>query len=141
MIMTFQTAIIFLVGQGLEAATDNSARLIRTGQSRIAKLDAVSFRDTICDQVTGIYACKDNLIVDVRTSATFSSVDLSTPLSGGELQSNGFGFDSGNGGDIVVVRAFYEWPNVTRFLSYGETPLANGNHLLVSTATFRNEPF
>ncbi len=45
-------------------------------------------------------------------------------------------------GDVVVVRAFYEWPLAKLFpkaIDLGN--LQNGDRLLVATAVFRNEPF
>ena len=47
----------------------------------------------------------------------------------GKLDDDGFDYDDGSGEEIVVVRAFYEWPTVTQFLGEGFTKLANGNHL------------
>jgi Flp pilus assembly protein TadG len=138
---TIETALIFLVGQGLETATDNSARLIRTGQAQQAKFNKEDFRNSICDQLLVFPSCKQKLILDVRTAADFGSINLSTPVIGGKLNEDGFGYDAGNGDEIVVVRAFYEWPTVTQFVGDDLSELANGNHLLVATAAFRNEPF
>jgi Flp pilus assembly pilin Flp len=133
-----ETALIFLVGQALETATDNSARLIRTGQA--GAFDADAFRESICSQIEVLSGCREQLILDVRTAADFGSTDQSTPVVDGQLQiKKPEHFDGGGGGDIVVVRAFYEWPAIAQF--FGASPLANGNHLLVATAAFRNEPF
>ena len=131
-----ETALMFLVGQALETATEDSARLIRTGQAQQQGFDVDAFRDSICDQVVVLYKCPTKLILDVRTAD-----DLSTPVAAGQLDDDDFGYDDGNGEEIVVVRAFYEWPTVTQFLGGGFTKLANGNHLLTAAAAFRNEPF
>ena len=136
-----ETALIFLVGQALETATEDSARLIRTGQAQQQAFDAEDFRQSICGQVVVLYKCTSKLVLDVRTADDFAGVDLSTPVAGGQLDDDDFGYDDGNGESIVVVRAFYEWPTITQFLGEGFTKLANGNHLLTSAAAFRNEPF
>jgi Flp pilus assembly protein TadG len=136
-----ETALIFLVGQALETATEDSARLIRTGQAQQQGFDEDAFRASICDQVVLLYQCPSKLILDVRTEDDFAGVDLSTPVAAGQLADDDFGYDDGNGESIVVVRAFYEWPTVTQFLGGGFTKLANGNHLLTAAAAFRNEPF
>lgn len=141
MFAIIETALIFLVGQALDTATDDAARLIRTGQAQQQGFDAAEFKDSICDQIQSMLSCQEKLILDVRTFEDFGSADLSTPVVGGMLQDDEFGFDGGNGSDIVVVRAFYEWPAYTQFLGNGFLTLANGNHLLVATAAFRNEPF
>jgi Flp pilus assembly protein TadG len=136
-----ETALIFLVGQALETATEDSARLIRTGQAQQQGFDEEDFRTSICDQVVLLYKCPSKLVLDVRTEDNFAGVDLSTPVAGGQLADDDFGYDDGNGESIVVVRAFYEWPTLTQFLGGGFTKLANGNHLLTAAAAFRNEPF
>lgn len=137
-----ETAMIFLVGQALESATEDSARLIRTGQAQQSGFDVDDFRKSICDQIVVLFKCPEKLILDVRTADDFASVDLSTPVVNGQLEvEDPEHFDAGNGEEIVVVRAFYEWPTVTQFLGEGFTKLANGNHLLTAAAAFRNEPF
>jgi Flp pilus assembly protein TadG len=136
-----ETAMIFLVGQALETATGDSARLIRTGQAQQEGFDREAFKKSICDQIIVLYKCSSNLVLDVRTADNFAGVDLSTPVSAGQLDDDDFGYEDGNGESIVVVRAFYEWPTVTQFLGGGFTKLANGNHLLTAAAAFRNEPF
>jgi Flp pilus assembly protein TadG len=134
-----ETALVFLVGQALETATDNSARLIRTGQAQA--FDADAFRQSICGQIAVMSSCMTQLKLDVRTAADFGSADQSTPVADGKLQvEEPEHFDTGSGGEIVVVRAFYEWPTIAQFLGQAST-LASGNHLLVATAAFRNEPF
>ena len=73
-------------------------------------------------------------------TTTFDRIDLSVPVTDGNLnvQEN---YDPGKGGDIVVVRAYYEWPVFVRLLGNDLSTLSNGTHLLVATAAFRNEPF
>ena len=72
---------------------------------------------------------------------SFDSIDLTNPVDGdGNLVKN-FTYQPGNGGDIVVVRAFYEWPVFVTLLGLNFGNLANGAHLLSATAAFRNEPF
>ena len=45
------------------------------------------------------------------------------------------------GGEIVVVLAFYEWPIHANILGLGLATLSNGKHLIAATTAFRNEPF
>ena len=55
--------------------------------------------------------------------------------------SNALQYVPGNGGDIVVVRAFYEWPIYVRLLGNDLANMPGGKRLLAATAAFRNEPF
>ncbi len=137
-----ETALVFFAGQTLETAVSRSARLIRTGEAKSTGITATQFKQDICNQVIAVFDCPSKLYVDVRTYKTFGDVDLSKPLdSDGNLETNKFTYSLGDAGDIVVVRAFYEWPiNVSMLgLNLGNT--ASGAYLLAATAAFKNEPF
>jgi hypothetical protein len=47
----------------------------------------------------------------------------------------------GQPGDIVVVRAYYQWPLIAPLMSQALQQLNGGKALITSTATFRNEPY
>jgi Flp pilus assembly protein TadG len=144
LILIIEIALVFLVGQVLENATQDAARLIRTG--RAEDFSKESFTQSICDRLR-LPRCEGNLKVDVRVVPDFDSVDLSVPVSDGALNDGGFRFDVGRGNDIVVVRAFYEWPvtpalpALIRFLGLRPELPPTGDYLLLATAVFRNEPF
>jgi Flp pilus assembly protein TadG len=137
----FAVALVFAGNMALENAVAQGARLIRTGQAQTQSFDAARFKTEVCKYLTAPLSC-GGLRLDVRTFETFESVDLTNPLdSSGSLKS-GFGYAPGVGGEVVVVRAFYEWdllavlPPVIRLSN-----MANGNRLLIATVAFRNEPF
>jgi len=137
-----QVGLVFFAGQALETAVSNSARLIRTGQAQQNGYDAAAFKSQICSQVGVFFVnCTSKLTLDVRTYTTFASVDLSKPVDANGNLITTFGYSAGHGGDIVVVRAFYEWPVWAKLLSFNLSNLADGNHLLAAVAAFRNEPF
>ena len=50
-------------------------------------------------------------------------------------------FAFGDANDIVVVRAYYQWPTNTIFGGLSLKNLSNGKRLIGSFAAFRNEPF
>ena len=77
----------------------------------------------------------------MRKYTTFDSIDLGVPVDQRQPQRPAKTTSPGNGGDIVVVRAYYEWPVFVRLLGNDLSTLSNGTHLLVATAAFRNEPF
>ena len=47
----------------------------------------------------------------------------------------------GGPGDIVVVRAYYQWGLFTPLMNQALETLSGGKTLITSTATFRNEPY
>jgi len=135
-----EIGITFFAGQTLETAVHMSARLIRTGIAQEQSLDAVNFKQSICDRVGVMFDC-GKLKIDVRTIDTFDSSNPPLPLDGdGNLTDANFVYTPGSGGDIVLVRVFYEWPTFTRiYLNLANT--GNGHFLMSSTAAFKNEPF
>lgn len=135
-----QTALIFFSSQVLDSGLQDAARLIRTGQAQQQQFSANQFKQAVCDEILGLLNCEDGLIIDVRTWDNFRDADVGVPITNGEIDNN-FIFDPGGRGDIVVVRAFYEWPIVLPTMNADVAILKNGKFLISSAATFRNEPF
>lgn len=146
-----EVALIFFASQALETAVADASRLIRTGQAQAQGFSVAQFRGEVCNGVSTLMTCDPDgggvggLRIDVRTYADFTSVDLSEPISGnpGEetLDESSFGFNMGSGGEIVLVRVFYEWPAFFNFHGIAFGNLGSGGRLLAATAAFRNEPF
>ncbi len=135
-----ETFLLFFASQMIETATNQAGRLIRTGQAQTTGLTADTFRDRMCEALNGLFNC-DNVMVDVRTYAEFEGVELGRPIDEDGNLVEEFAFDPGEGGDIVVVRTFYEWPIFTNLLGLGLSNLSNGKNLIAATTAFRNEPF
>jgi Flp pilus assembly protein TadG len=133
MFAIFETMIVFFAGQLLESAVSDASRLIMTGQAK--NLSAEQFKTEICNRMVDLFGCEDNLSVDVRTYADFAGTSV-PPADVGS-----YGFAPGSGGDIVVVRARYEWPIITSLMGLSLADLPNGKRLILATSAFRNEPF
>ena len=142
--------LVYVVNMSLEKAVDQGARLIRTGEAQSQGFDAAKFKSEVCKYLIAPLSCS-GLKLDVRSFSSFGGSNLTNPLdSSGNLKS-GFSYAPGVGGDIVIVRAFYEWDLLSKLpimpiwknLSV-DTRLSNmpdGNRLLIATVAFRNEPF
>lgn len=140
MMALIEVSFVFFANFTLENAVDQASRLIRTGQAQEQGFDEAQFKASICQRVTGLSNCTSDLKVDVQRFENFGGVNLDDPFTEqGELRDD-FGFDPGNGGDVVIVRAFYEWSFTANFPGYLSN-MPSGNRLLVATAAFRNEPF
>jgi Flp pilus assembly protein TadG len=136
-----ETALVFFAGQVLESGVSDASRLVRTGQAQQMGMDEAAFRNRICERSVGLLNCGDSLKVDVRTYNNFGAINLASPVDeDGNLDDN-FTFELGQGGDIVMVRAFYEWPTIVPGFGINMANLGNGKRLLAGAATFRNEPF
>jgi hypothetical protein len=89
-----------------------------------------------------LFNCQAGIFIDVKTSTSFSSADMSKPVdSSGNLQTTSFGYAPGGPSQIVVVRAVYAWPVYVSLLGFNLSDLAGNKRLIMATAAFRNEPF
>ena len=138
-----ELGLIFMVSSSLENATAEAARTIRTGQLQTgATPTAASFKSTICANFGWMQAdCAANLSVDVRTFATFASVTAPQPITNNTFNAGALTFAPGGPNDIVVVRAYYQWPLIAPLMSQAMAQLNGGKAVLTSTSTFRNEPY
>jgi Flp pilus assembly protein TadG len=139
----FQIGIVFVAGQVLEDATTEFARRIRTGQTQAGSITQTQFRDALCERIRVFMTCADgNLLVDVQVLPSgFGSVDLGWPIDeNGVFQDEGQ-FNPGGSGDIVLVRAFFQYPVWLPFIGETMANLPNGKRLIAASAAFRNEPF
>lgn len=136
-----ETALVFFAGQTLETAAADGARLIMTGQAQTAGYDQAAFKRAVCAKIVGLIDCNAGLYIDVKSYASFSSINTAAPITNGALNTTGFGFVSGGPGDIVVVRLMYQWPVYAALLSFNLSNSGTNKRLLMSTVAFRNEPY
>jgi Flp pilus assembly protein TadG len=136
-----QIGLVFFANFVLEHATAQGARLIRTGQAQGQGFDAAAFRNEVCKYLTAPLSCA-GLKLDVRRFKNFSSADLTNPLDAGGALKTSFSYDPGTGGDVVVVRGFYEFdiPGLMP-IEISMSNMQGGSRILIATAAFRNEPF
>lgn len=136
-----EVGLVFFANFTLENAVDQASRMIRTGQAQTAGFSQSKFKNEICTHVYGLLDCANGLKIDVRKFDKFGNVVLPEPLDENGKMKEGFQYDPGKGGDIVVVRAFYEWDLIASIPGAGLGNMANGSRLLEATAAFRNEPY
>ena len=152
MIGILAVGLVFVGNMTLENAVDQGARVIRTGEAQSQGFDAARFKSEVCKYLTAPLSCS-GVKLDVNKCPAFGSCTITSPLdSCGNLKTS-FSYDPGVGGDIVIVRAFYNWDLLAKLpimpiwknLSVDtrlSTPcVPNGNHMLIATVAFRNEPF
>ena len=138
-----ELSLIFLVSSSLENATAQAARTIRTGSFQNGgSPTAAALKTSICNAFGWMQAdCTSNLYLDVRTFANFSSISAPQPVQNGTFNAAALTCNPGSPGDIVVVRAYYQWPLIAPLMSQALQSLSGGITLITSTATFRNEPY
>lgn len=149
---TIEAGVIFFSQSVLQNAVNDTARLVRTGQTacyttsggNCVAMTQAQFRTKICSYVSTLLKnCSGaDLQFDVQAYPSgFSSVSNSSPLDSGGNLTPLTNFNVGNACDVVLVRAYYQWPVFTPGLSYFLANVTGGYHLLSSAAAFRNEPY
>ncbi|MDB5541888.1 MAG: pilus assembly protein [Devosia sp.] len=148
-----ETSMIFLAGQILDSAVQDSARLIRTGQAQSSTPPYTpdDFRNAICDGLYGMFDCDPGdgrLRVNVSVIADFAAASTGYPLQiGDECEPEGCqwtledDYVPGTGGDVILVRAYYKWPTILNFPGFNFDTLPDGTRLLGAARVFKNEPF
>jgi Flp pilus assembly protein TadG len=137
-----ETALVFFASQTLEAAASNSARLIMTGQAQMAGYSQADFKTAVCKSLSNsMFNCSTGVYVDVKSYSSFTSIDASSPVANGKLDTSKMTYTPGGPGDIVVVRLYYQWPVYVTMFGDNLTNLNGGNRLMVATSVFRNEPY
>jgi len=148
---TIEAGVIFFAQSALQNALNDTARLVRTGQTgcyttsggNCVAMTQAQFRTKLCSEVSLLLQdCSGtSLQFDVQAYPSgFSSASNSSPLVGGNLPAL-TAFNVGNACDVVLARAFYKWPVFTPGLSYFLANVGSSYHLLTSAAAFRNEPY
>jgi Flp pilus assembly protein TadG len=136
-----ETAIVFFAGQVLETVTQDSSRMIMTGQAQTGGFSQAQFKTYVCGKISVLFDCVNGIYVDVQSYPGFSSVAITDPIDGGKNFVPPNNYSPGGPGDIVVVRLFYQWPLFVTGLGYNIANLSGSKRLLSATAAFRNEPY
>ncbi len=145
LVMTMETALVFLAQQTMESAAAEAKRLIMTGQAQghgqtqCKRLDAAGFKKAICDKNYLLFDCNDDLYVDVQTFPSFGGVDPKVEF--GDDGKPKTKFQNTDGGDIVVARLIYNWPIISPLAQEHLAHASSSGRWLVATAAFSNEPF
>jgi Flp pilus assembly protein TadG len=141
-IALIQTFLVFFAQASLESVVQQSSRLILTGQVQSQKMQKDDFKQAVCKQAVILFSC-GGLMVDVQVANTWSSANTSAPTltfdTRGQV-TNGWQFNAGAAGDIVVVRVMYQWPVFLGPLGFNLSNLSTGNRLIMASAAFQNEP-
>jgi Flp pilus assembly protein TadG len=138
----FELALVNLVSVTLDSATQQAARLIRTGQAQSSAYTTTQFTKLVCDNMGWMASqCPSQLFVDAQVKSSFSANNAASPVQNGAWVGGNLKFDMGKAGDIVVVRTFYKWNLITPVLYGGLQTLPGGVSVVSAATTFRNEPY
>lgn len=158
---TFEAAIMYFSQALLQNAMNDMGRMIRTGQvncynkdpndSSICQSDMTQaqFRTMLCNKISGLIPCNENLQIDVAKFTNYGGVNRSPlptdPATGLPMldanNANLNRYETGAACEVVLARAFYGWPVASPGLSYFLVNMSNHRHLVTAATAFRNEPY
>ena len=133
-----EMSILFFANQLLDTAVQDASRQMMVGG--VQSLTAATFKKDVCNRMPGLIACSAGLHVDVRSYPSAAPAPM-LPVNSGAFDPSGFTFDPGGPNCIVVIRAALEYPVYTALLGNGLKTLDNGKRVMMSTVSYRNEPF
>jgi Flp pilus assembly protein TadG len=136
-----ELALVFFASQVLETVTQDSARMIMTGQAQNAAYTQSTFKTLVCSKITVMFDCVNGISIDVQSYSAFGSVNIADPINASRNFVPPNNYLPGGPGDIVVVRIFYKWPLIVTGLGFNIANLAGSKRLLTATAAFQNEPY
>jgi Flp pilus assembly protein TadG len=136
-----EMALVFFASQILETVTQDTSRLIMTGQAQNAAYTQAQFKNAVCAKLVTMFDCVNGISIDVQSYKTFSTVDISDPIDAGKNFVPPNNYLPGGPGDIVVVRMFYKWPLFVTGLGFNIANVGSNQRLLTATAAFQNEPY
>lgn len=136
-----EMSLMFVGMSTLDSATDQAARLIRTGQVQQTNGDPEQmFKDALCNASSTFLNCSliEYEVVRMDGFADFSNYPASYDELG-NFQSQGF--DAGSVNDVILIRATYKYPLITPLIG---SLLADGDgksKRFISTVVLETEPY
>lgn len=141
-----ESCISFAAQQLLSSVTDDVARQFRTGQIKIADVQADEdlVRNMICDRLEIVVSSGcPGLAIDLRSYGTFAEAAAARIryTDDNDIDTTDFKIDPGQSLSKNQLRVFYRWPVMTDFLRKSMSNLKDGKTLHYATVTWQNEPF
>jgi Flp pilus assembly protein TadG len=141
---TIESGIIYFAGTALQNATDDAARMVRTGQA--SGMTAAQFKSQICGEISGLIGaatCTANLQIDIRQFSNFATASYpSVTNANGSLNTAAMTYPATlQPCEVVLVRAFYPWSIISPRMQPLLQNMPNGQYLLAAAAAFRSEPY
>lgn len=137
-----EIGLIFVLSAVLDTAVVGTGRLVRTGQAETQSMTAEQFRTQFCSRMSVFSGdCGDRVFIDVREVQQFRTPLAPDPMQSGAFNENVLTYQTGQPGSLMLVRIWYRQPVVTPFLQQALARLDDKSAWLISTTSFRNEPY
>lgn len=136
-----EMSLMFAAMSVLHGATNEGARLVRTGQVQQTTGDPEDlFQSAVCAHADTLLSCA-RLQYEVVQIPSFSSFSDYAPQTNADGEFVPRPFDPGGVNDTVLIRTYYRYPLLTPFIG---DMLADGpdrTKILMSTIVLQTEPY
>lgn len=137
-----EIGLIFVLSAVLDTAATGSSRLVRTGQAQDGGITAEQFKTEFCRRMSAFSSdCNSRVFIDVREVVQFRTPLAPDPTQSGTFDDSQLVYQTGDPGSLMLVRIWYRQPIVTPFLQQALARLNDKSAWLMSTTSFRNEPY
>ena len=137
-----EVGLMFFVSVATENAVQQTVRDIRTGRFHASEGNEDTFRDAICARMVNLVNCELDIFFDIRAFPEFSDIIIASPLNEeGEFDPDTLTFEEGLENDVIVAQIFIMRRIISPFVGRHLSDGPNDSRLIMSVATFRNEPF
>lgn len=142
-----ETGVMLFFEYMMQSATQEAARIIRTGQTVAgAPVTASSFKTALCGKLTMLPNCSGRVTVYVNNGTSFSNLEtvMGDPVTIGPAPDGTpapVTFNPGAQLMPATVVTTYDWTFVFPFMDFLGNINGNDARRLTGMAIFRNEPF
>jgi hypothetical protein len=136
-----EVSMHYFMATALDYSLQRTARLVRTGQAQNQSFSASDLKAALCGEIGNVFDCGNKSYITVAELNSFSASSYTLPVDNSGNFITPQAPDLGVGGSYIIVRAFFQFSPLFDIFGALTPRLNNGNHLLVSSALFRNEPF
>lgn len=136
-----ELSLFFASTSILHGATEDAARLIRTGQVQQTAGDPQQlFEDALCDHASVFISC-DNIDYEVITLDGFSDFENHPVQYDEENNFESAGFSAGGVNDVVLIRAIHTYNFATPFIGHLLGKDGSTERNILSTIVLQTEPY
>lgn len=136
-----EVSMHYFMATALDYSLQRTARLVRTGQAQQHSFTASDLKSALCGEIGNVFDCGNKSYITVTELNSFSVANYKLPIDKNGNFIAPQAPKMGVGGSYVIVRAFFQFSPLFDIFGALTPRLNNGNHLLVASALFRNEPF
>jgi Flp pilus assembly protein TadG len=136
-----EVSLHYFVSASVDFATQKLARFVKTGQAQALTMNTAQLKSQMCQDMLNLFDCTTHSYITVEVLTTLSAPPKSLPVNAAGTFIADVSPQLGAGGSYVIVHTYFQFSPLFDIFGALTPRLANGNHIVVASALFRNEPF